>query len=119
VKSLADLETKQDLLEYGFHSYMVCKDLNDGQEGPWFYLHDARWSRGSGAEALSFVLMEEVTPEVLEKDRQAKAEELRRQEEEYRQRVAKTEVRKDITDMLYKMDLEQLQSVLEFVKTSK
>jgi len=33
---------------------MVARDLEDGKEGPWYYLFNGRWSRGSGAEALTF-----------------------------------------------------------------
>lgn len=61
VVSLRDLEELQDHNpEYGQTSYLVCKDMNTGEWGAWFYLYKGRWSCGSGAEALSFVLMEEV-----------------------------------------------------------
>lgn len=60
VKTLDELEEKQNENEYGFHTYMVVKDLDDNEEGPWFYLFEGKWSSGSGAEPLSFWLMEEV-----------------------------------------------------------
>lgn len=63
VDSLKDLEILQDGNEYGYHTYMCIKDLNARgkkyEQGCWFYLFEGRWSRGSGAEPLSFVLMEE------------------------------------------------------------
>jgi hypothetical protein len=60
VSSLKALETLQDKNEYGYHSYMVVKDLEDGDEGPWFYVYSGRWARGSGAEQLTFTLVEKV-----------------------------------------------------------
>lgn len=60
VKTLKELEEKQNKNEYGFHTYMVVKDLNDGDTGPFFYLFEGKMSYGSGAEPLSFWLMEEV-----------------------------------------------------------
>ena len=62
VSSLKALEEKQSEggKEYGHHFYLVVKDLEDGDEGPWFYLFKGRWARGSGAEALSFVKVKEV-----------------------------------------------------------
>ena len=60
VSSLKELEELQDKNEYGKQSYLVVKDLGDGDEGPFFYLHKGRWSRGSGAEPLSFTLVEKV-----------------------------------------------------------
>ena len=38
--------------------HLVVKDLESGDEGAWFYLYNGRWSRGSGAEALTFSLVE-------------------------------------------------------------
>ena len=40
--------------------YMVVKDLESGEEGAWFYIYNGRWSLGSGADALSFALVEKV-----------------------------------------------------------
>jgi len=57
VKSLQELEDLQDKNEYGYHSYLVVRDLNDDEEGAWYYLYEGRWARGSGAEKLSFVRM--------------------------------------------------------------
>jgi len=37
---------------------LVVKDIADGQEGDFFYLFEGRWSYGSGAEPLSFTLVE-------------------------------------------------------------
>lgn len=60
VKTLEELNKLQDKNEYGYHSNMVAKDLDDKDQGPWFYLYNGFWSRGSGAEKLSFWLLEEV-----------------------------------------------------------
>jgi hypothetical protein len=54
-----ELEEKQSEKGYGYGSYMVIKDLEDGNEGASFYLHNGAWVRGSGAEKLSFVEVEE------------------------------------------------------------
>jgi hypothetical protein len=58
-KTLKELNEIQDKKKYGYSSYLFVKDLESGKSGPWFYLYKGRWSRGSGAEKLSFVLMEE------------------------------------------------------------
>ena len=58
VKSLWALEELQDEKEYGYASYMVVRDLDTGESGSWFYLYEGRWCRGSGAEPLSFTLMQ-------------------------------------------------------------
>lgn len=58
VNSLKELEEKQSENEYGYSSYMVVKDINDDNEGPFFYLYKGAWVRGSGAEKLSFVEVE-------------------------------------------------------------
>jgi hypothetical protein len=47
-------------LGQGEASKMVVKDLEDGDEGAWFYAYNGSWARGSGAEKLSFTLVEEV-----------------------------------------------------------
>ena len=60
VKSLVDLEKLQNKNEYGHGTYMVIKDMDTGAAGAWFYLFEGRWSRGSGAEPLSFTKMERV-----------------------------------------------------------
>lgn len=60
VKTLKELEDKQNKNKYGFHTYMVVKDLNTNESGPWFYLFEGKMSYGSGAEPLSFWLMDEV-----------------------------------------------------------
>lgn len=39
---------------------MIVKDLVDGDEGPFFYVFEGRWSYGSGGEPLSFTLVEKV-----------------------------------------------------------
>lgn len=62
VKSVKALEIKQDENEYGHQSYMVVRDLAHrdsryADSGPWYYLCEGRWSRGSGAEPLSFIQM--------------------------------------------------------------
>jgi hypothetical protein len=60
VKTLKALEDLDEGLPYGHSVYMVVKDLEDGTSGAWFYLHEGSWVRGSGAEKLSFTLVEEV-----------------------------------------------------------
>jgi len=50
VKSLRDID--------GAH--MVVKDLSSGEEGGWFYQYKGRFVRGSGAEPLTFTLVEKV-----------------------------------------------------------
>ena len=60
VSSLKALEELQNENEYGYHSYMCVKDLLNGDSGAWFYLFKGRWSRGSGAEPLSFTLLEKI-----------------------------------------------------------
>lgn len=62
VSSLKALENVGEDLGYGHSVYLVVKDLETEESGPWFYLYEGRWSRGSGAEALSFVLLKEVYP---------------------------------------------------------
>lgn len=52
VKNLKDLEEKD--------CHLVVRDLNDGDEGGFFYLYKGAWARGSGAERLSFTLVEKV-----------------------------------------------------------
>lgn len=54
VRSLKQLEEKDSENEYGYGHYLVAKDLIRGESGAWYYLFEGRWSRGSGAEALSF-----------------------------------------------------------------
>lgn len=65
VKTLPQLEALQDQNEYGYHSYLYVEDMEDvesakAKRGPWYYIDEGRWCRGSGAEKLSFMLMEEV-----------------------------------------------------------
>lgn len=57
LKALMDLEDKN---EYGRHTYMVVKDLEDNDEGAWFYLYKGSWARGSGAEKLTFYVVTKV-----------------------------------------------------------
>jgi hypothetical protein len=61
VRSLKQLEEKDNEGEYGYSHYLVAKDLlakeddpEDHKSGAWYYLFEGRWCRGSGAEALSF-----------------------------------------------------------------
>lgn len=54
VSSLKELEELQKKNKYGYSSYMVVADLEDKESGPWFYVFEGKWSRGSGAEPLSF-----------------------------------------------------------------
>ena len=60
VKTLKQLEDLQSTTEYGKASYLLVKDLESGKSGPWFYLFKGRWSRGSGAEPLSFAKLIEI-----------------------------------------------------------
>lgn len=58
---------KDNAKEYGYHFYLVVKDLDDGDHGAWFYLDDrGRWCYGSGAERLSFTLMKKVSATTVE-----------------------------------------------------
>jgi len=64
VKTTKDLEYLQSQNEYGHHCYLYVEDMEDvenaqNRRGPWYYLVDGRWARGSGAEKLSFTLMEQ------------------------------------------------------------
>lgn len=52
VTKLSALEDKEPRL--------VVKDLEDGEEGDWFYEYKGAWVRGSGAERLSFIQVEKV-----------------------------------------------------------
>lgn len=62
VKNMKELEAEADKHPggYGHGFYMVVRDLEDGEEGPWFYMDEGRWVRGSGAERVSFTLIEKV-----------------------------------------------------------
>lgn len=59
VKSLRELEQLEDKNEYGYATYMWLRDLQPtpgyDDSGPWYYIFKGKWSRGSGAEAISFV----------------------------------------------------------------
>lgn len=61
---------------YGWDSHLVVKDLDTKDIGAWYYIFENKWCRGSGAEALSFILVEEVIPtkEELDKIDEDKAE---------------------------------------------
>lgn len=39
---------------------LIVKDLNDGDQGDFFYVSQGRWSYGSGAEPLSFITVEKI-----------------------------------------------------------
>lgn len=64
VKSLAELEKLQNQNEYGHCSYLYVEDMEDTahehKRGAWYYLSGGRWCRGSGAEKLSFAMMEQI-----------------------------------------------------------
>lgn len=60
VSNLKELEEKQSENGHGYGSYIVIKDLKDGDEGAYFYLYNGSWVRGSGAEKLTFIEIEEV-----------------------------------------------------------
>lgn len=57
VDDLDELENLQLKNEPGYHFYLVVKDLETGNQGPYFYLNDGQWCRGSGAEPLYFGLL--------------------------------------------------------------
>ena len=47
--------------EYGHGVYLIVRDIETGDEGPWFPLDEGgRWTYGSGAEKLSFILVDEI-----------------------------------------------------------
>ncbi len=59
VSTLKQLEQHDDKNEYGYAHYMVARDIDPtadkkGEEGAWYRIFKGRWSRGSGAEPLSF-----------------------------------------------------------------
>lgn len=60
-KTFEMLEATQNEHEYGYHSYLYARDLfktndlDEYNEGPWYYLYNGRWSCGSGAVPLSFI----------------------------------------------------------------
>lgn len=49
-----------DVENEGWAPRLVVKDLEDGDSGAWFYIHEGEWVRGSGAEKLLFTLAREV-----------------------------------------------------------
>ena len=58
VKTLKQLEELQDENEHGYSSYLMVEDMEDVEDsktkrGPWYYLDEGRWSRGSEAASLS------------------------------------------------------------------
>jgi hypothetical protein len=63
---------------YGHDSRLVVEDLLDGEAGPFFYIFENKWCRGSGAEALSFILVEEdpFTQEELDKIKEDNVEKM-------------------------------------------
>ena len=60
VRSLKELEELQEKNEDGYNSYLIVKDISTGKQGPWFYLYEGRWCKGSGAEPLTFAEVQEV-----------------------------------------------------------
>jgi hypothetical protein len=56
LKTLKEMENYPELkhMEYGHGFYLWVRDVSDNSKGGWFYLFEGRWSRGSGAEKLSF-----------------------------------------------------------------
>jgi hypothetical protein len=53
LRALSDVDANE-------RSSLFVKDLEDGDSGPWFYPDRGAWVRGSGAEKLSFTLVEEI-----------------------------------------------------------
>ena len=60
VTSIAGLEALQEKEPYGHHFYMVIRDLENGDEGPFYYFFEGRIVRGSGAEPLTFTEVKKV-----------------------------------------------------------
>jgi len=56
VKNMRELEKIDDKLNlpYGHGIYMWVESLPSGSKGPWYYPFNGRWSRGSGAEKITF-----------------------------------------------------------------
>ena len=54
VRSLRELEAKDDENEYGYHHYIYARDLTDGDSGPWWYIMKGKWCEGSSAEPIFF-----------------------------------------------------------------
>jgi len=55
VKNLKELEELDDKNEYGYSHYMKARDLINKEEGSWFYIHEGKWSVGSGAGSVTFL----------------------------------------------------------------
>lgn len=67
LKNMREMESFDGDLPYGHRLRLWARDLTPAmkdvgyeEEGAWYYLYKGRWSRGSGAEQLSLVLLEEV-----------------------------------------------------------
>lgn len=67
VRGVAGLEKKMAAASkergYGHHFYLVLRDINNGDTGAWYYPFHGRWSRGSGAESLTFFLLKPTVAE--------------------------------------------------------
>lgn len=81
---------------WGFHTYLYARDLeptndpNAFDEGPWYYLYRGHWSRGSGAEALSFIELisnEEHEARLIEHYRQDRIHDLEAQRSRIRTQI--------------------------------
>ena len=55
LKTMKDIEnmSSENNREYGQHLYM-CGEWEDGNKGCFYYVYNKSWSRGSGADRLSF-----------------------------------------------------------------
>ncbi len=51
---------EKDTVANGPRAYIVVKDLENKEEGAWFYIYEGNWCLGSSADKLSFCLIEEV-----------------------------------------------------------
>lgn len=63
LKALEELDRQSDKDRgYGHHTYLCVKEIKpdgtEGESGCWYYLFEGRWARGSGAEKLSFRVLE-------------------------------------------------------------
>ncbi len=59
LKQLEDIDSKLGL-EYGHGIYMCVIDILTGDQGCWFYPFEGAWTRGSGADRMSFFEIEQL-----------------------------------------------------------
>ncbi len=59
VSSLKELNVMERQREYGYSTYMVCREIADGDEFT-MYLYNGAWAVGSGADRVSFTKLSKV-----------------------------------------------------------